>query len=37
MASHSFNPAETEAFVRPDSNKSDYLYFNGDVKEDKKI
>lgn len=34
VASYSFNLAETEAFVRLDSNKSDYLDFNGDVKED---
>ena len=34
MASYSFNLAEADAFVRLHSNKSDYLNFNGDVKED---
>ena len=34
MASYSFNLAEAEAFVRLHPDKSDYLDFNGDVKED---
>ena len=34
MASYSFNLAEADAFVRLNPNKSDYLNFNGEVKED---
>ena len=34
MASYSFNLAEADAFVRLHPDKSDYLDFNGDVKED---
>ena len=34
MASYSFYLAEADAFVRLHPDKSDYLDFNGDVKED---